>query len=120
MTAEHTTAKASKIPMLVNSAASAIGRKPAIRPEPMPTIQVTRTGTRRWAPHGGDDLRNNPSRDIENHTRVTAYMNVHITVAYPEDGADRNQRRDPRQPNTFESLRECRLRVHLGVLHHPG
>jgi hypothetical protein len=25
----------------------------------------------------------NPSRDIENQTRVTAYMNVHITVAIP-------------------------------------
>ena len=69
--------------MLVSSAASAIGKKAAIRPEPMPTIQVTRTGTRCLASTAANHWGSSPSRDIENHTRVAAYMNVHITVAIP-------------------------------------
>jgi hypothetical protein len=69
--------------MLVSSAASAIGKNPAIRPEPMPTIQVTRTGTRCLRSTAANQLGSSPSRDIENYTRVTAYMNVHITVAIP-------------------------------------
>ena len=69
--------------MLVSSAASLIGKKPAIRPPRMPTIQVTRTGTRCLASTAANHLGSSPSRDIENHTRVTANMNVNITVAIP-------------------------------------
>ena len=83
MTDVHTIAKASRMPMLVSSAASAIGRKPAIRPEPMPTIHVTRTGTRCLESTLANHLGSSPSRDIENHTRVTANINVNITVAIP-------------------------------------
>jgi hypothetical protein len=83
ITAVHTTRKANRIPMLVSSAASPIGRNPAMAPDAKPTIHVTRVGTCRvgcvFANHRGSS----PSRDIENHTRVTPSMNVNITVRMP-------------------------------------
>jgi hypothetical protein len=71
------------MPMLVSSAASAIGISPATSAERMPASQVTRVGTCRvgWvlANHCGS----RPSRLIEYHTLVTPSMNVNITVRMP-------------------------------------
>ncbi len=69
--------------MLVSSAASPIGRKPAITAEATPTIQVTRVGTCRVGCVFANHLGSRPSRDMENHTRVTPSMNVNITVRMP-------------------------------------
>ncbi len=43
--AMHTTTNANRIPILVSSAASPIGRNPAITADATPTIQVTQTGS---------------------------------------------------------------------------
>lgn len=45
MTAAHTTTNAGRMPMLVGSAASPIGRNPATAADATPTIQVTGVGT---------------------------------------------------------------------------
>ncbi|CAM5736299.1 hypothetical protein STENM223S_11531 [Streptomyces tendae] len=69
--------------MLVSSAASPMGRNPAMAADANPTIQVTRVGTCRVGWVLANHLGSSPSRDMENHTRVTPSMNVNITVRMP-------------------------------------
>jgi hypothetical protein len=81
MTAAHTTTNASRMPRLVSSAASPIGRNPAMAADATPTIQVTRVGTCRVGWVFANHLGSSSSRDIENHTRVTPSMNVNSSAA---------------------------------------
>ncbi len=84
--------------MLVSSAASLIGRNPAISPEATPTIQVTREGTRRTGCSRANQPGSSPSLLIENHTRVTPSMNVNITVRMPTMAPTAISPASPRSP----------------------
>jgi predicted nucleic acid-binding Zn ribbon protein len=71
------------MPMLVSSAASPIGSRPAMTADATPTIQVIRVGTRRTGSVWANQRGSRPSRLIANHTRVTPSMNVNMTVRIP-------------------------------------
>jgi hypothetical protein len=67
--------------MFVSSAASATGVKPAIKADPVPTIQVTRTGTWCLRSTAANHRGSSPSRAITNQTLVTANINPSLSVA---------------------------------------
>jgi hypothetical protein len=68
------------MPMLVSSATTVMGRKPANSAEPMPMIHVTRVGTFRFRSVTANQAGSRPSRLMENQTRDAPSMNVSITV----------------------------------------
>ena len=79
MTARHTTTKAARMPMLVRSATSLMGKTPARKAEAIPAIQVTRCGVPCLSVRE-NHLGRRPSRLMENQTRVTPRRNVSMTV----------------------------------------
>src|SRR3954468_476325 len=115
MTATHTTTNASRMPMLVGSAAARIGRNPAINPTrrrrsrspgSVPGVPGAASRTTAAADRPGASRTRPGSRPAEcEHHREDA-----------DDGADRDDTGQAAQTDRREPRREAALRVDLGQL----
>src|SRR5664280_2120975 len=106
MTASETTMKAIRMPMLVNSAASPIGTKPAINAATIPTIQVGRWGT--WLRLVTANQPGSPEHEGEKHGQDA------------DDGADGHHVGEPVEPDGFERRREAAFLVDLVIVLNTG